>query len=92
MQYAWLIWSLLLLVIWAIVYFSLKGQESKKEMLVVSLWTSLLGLMEPLFVPEYWNPPSLFDLALYRRPTSIEYVSFICFDGNYFLFLVLTEI
>lgn len=30
-------------------------------------WTSLLtatfGLTEPLFVPEYWNPPSLFNLA-----------------------------
>ncbi len=23
----------------------------------------LLGLTEPLFVPEYWNPPTLFDLA-----------------------------
>lgn len=22
------------------------------------------GLTEPLFVPEYWMPPSLFDLAL----------------------------
>jgi len=22
-----------------------------------------MGLTEPLFVPEYWNPPSLFDLA-----------------------------
>lgn len=32
-------------------------------MLIVSLWTSLLGLTEPLFVPEYWSPPSLFDLA-----------------------------
>ena len=32
-------------------------------MLVVSFWTSLLGLTEPLFVPIYWNPPSLFDLA-----------------------------
>lgn len=32
-------------------------------MLKVSLWSSLLGLTEPLFVPEYWNPPSLFDLA-----------------------------
>lgn len=33
-------------------------------MLVVSLWTSLLGLTEPLFAPEYWSPPSLLDLAL----------------------------
>lgn len=63
MHYAWLIWSLMLLVIWAVVYFSLRSKESKKEMLVVSLWTSLLGLTEPIFVPAYWNPPSLFDLA-----------------------------
>lgn len=32
-------------------------------MLTVSLWTSLLGLTEPLFVPAYWSPPSLFNLA-----------------------------
>ncbi len=63
MQYIYLIWSLILLVIWAIIYFFLKNKESKREMLIVSLWTSLLGLTEPLFVPEYWNPPSLFNLA-----------------------------
>src|SRR3970282_1263685 len=28
-----------------------------------SLVTMLFGLTEPLFVPEYWNPPSLFGLA-----------------------------
>ncbi len=32
-------------------------------MLLVSLWTSLLGLTELLIVPAFWNPPSLFDLA-----------------------------
>ncbi len=32
-------------------------------MLRVSLVTSLLGLSEPIFVPRYWNPPSLFHLA-----------------------------
>ncbi len=32
-------------------------------MLLVSLATSLLGLTEPLFVPAYWSPPSLFNLA-----------------------------
>ena len=62
-QYSWFIWSLLLLVIWLVVYFSLRDKTSKKEMLSVSLWTSLLGLTEPIFVPEYWMPPSLFDLA-----------------------------
>ncbi len=64
MQYAWLLWSSILLVIWAVVYVLLKNKESRKEMLTVSLWTSLAGLTQPLFVPEYWNPPSLFNLAL----------------------------
>jgi len=32
-------------------------------MLAVSLVTAPFGLIEPLFVPEYWNPPTLFDLA-----------------------------
>lgn len=75
MQYAWLVWSLILLVVWAIVYFSLKNKISKKEMIVVSLWTSLLGLTEPIFVPEYWNPPSLFNLAL-KTGFDIESVLF----------------
>merc|ERR1711991_1029478 len=29
----------------------------------MSLITMPFGLTEPLFVPEYWMPPSLFDLA-----------------------------
>ncbi|MDP4007456.1 MAG: lycopene cyclase domain-containing protein, partial [bacterium] len=57
------------------VYLSLESTESKKEMLVVSLWTSILGLSEPLFVPEYWSPPSLFDLAL-RMGFDIESILF----------------
>jgi len=32
-------------------------------MLTVSLATAPFGLSEPLFVSEYWNPPTLFDLA-----------------------------
>lgn len=53
----------MLLVVWGAVYWLLRDKVSRKEMLVVSLWTSLLGLTEPIFVPEYWNPPSLFNLA-----------------------------
>ncbi len=63
MQYIWLIGSLALLIIWIVVYLVLRDKTSRKEMLTVSLWTSLLGLTEPIFVPEYWNPPSLFNLA-----------------------------
>src|SRR3990170_6598517 len=68
MQYAWLIWSLFFLLIWIILYLS--GNPSlrekpafRKEMLSISFGTMLLGFTEPLFVPEYWNPPTLFDLA-----------------------------
>lgn len=75
MQYVWLVWSLMLLAIWTAVYLSLRNRESRKEMLVVSLWTSLLGLTEPLFVSEYWSPPSLFDLAL-RTGFDIESLLF----------------
>ncbi|MDP3729623.1 MAG: lycopene cyclase domain-containing protein [bacterium] len=64
MQYAWLIWNLILIGIWGVIYFSLSTKDKRREMLIVSLWTSALGLTEPLFVPEYWSPPSLFNLAL----------------------------
>lgn len=30
-----------------------------------SLTTSVLGLTEPIFVPGYWNPPSLFAWAAF---------------------------
>src|SRR5713226_8617639 len=63
MHYAWFTWSLLLLLVWAIVYRSLRSPQSRREMLGMSLWTSLLGFTELLFVPSYWNLPSLFDLA-----------------------------
>jgi hypothetical protein len=43
-------------------------------MLRMSAITSLLGLTEPIFVPRYWNPPSLFDLA---RRTGFDIESLI---------------
>lgn len=75
MQYIWFIWSLILVAIWIMIYLSLRTGAERKEMLVVSLWTSLLGFTEPLFVPEYWSPPSLFDLAL-RTGFDIESLIF----------------
>ncbi|MEW6313876.1 MAG: lycopene cyclase domain-containing protein [Pseudomonadota bacterium] len=75
MQYVWLVWSLVFLVPWALLYRARSG--FRREMLRVSLATSLLGLSEPIFVPEYWNPPSLFDLAQ-RTGFDIESLIF-CF-------------
>jgi len=60
-KYVWLLWSSAFLVPWALVY--ALAPAFRARMLRVSLATSLLGLTEPIFVPEYWNPPSLFDLA-----------------------------
>lgn len=61
MKYAWLIWSLIILGVWGIIYW--RKPEFRKEMWKMSWWTMLFGFTEPLFVPEYWSPPSLFDLA-----------------------------
>ena len=60
-HHAWLIWSLAFLVPWVALFVSFPGH--RREMWRASLGTAPFGLTEPLFVPEYWNPPSLFDLA-----------------------------
>jgi|TARA_Y100001933_G_scaffold237733_3_gene260904 hypothetical protein len=63
MSYAYALWSGLLLAIWLLVFAGLTSSAGRRQMLVTSALTAALGLTEPLFVPEYWNPPTLFDLA-----------------------------
>ncbi len=60
-QYVWLTWASVFLAPWAVLY--LAFPRHRKTMLWASLFTAPFGLTEPLFVPEYWNPPSLFGLA-----------------------------
>ena len=60
-QYVWLIWSGTFLAAFLVIY--ILSARYRSTMLVVGLATMPLGLTERLFVPEYWNPPSLFDLA-----------------------------
>ncbi|MBI4052842.1 MAG: hypothetical protein HY394_02275 [Candidatus Diapherotrites archaeon] len=57
----WLFGSAALLLLWLAIW--LFRPALRREMLLVSLFTAPLGLTEPLFVPEYWTPPSLFNLA-----------------------------
>lgn len=64
MQYAYFIWSLILLAIWVLIYRGFTHHESRREMLWVSLGSLPLGLFEWFFVPAYWSPPTLFDLAV----------------------------
>ena len=71
-QYVWLVWSSAFLVPWLAAYATFP--RHRKVMLWASVFTAPFGLTEPLFVPEYWNPPSLFDLA---RTTGFDIESLI---------------
>lgn len=61
-DYVWLVWSSAFLVPWVALYGLFPEQQ--RAMAWASWLTAPFGLTEPMFVPEYWSPPSLFDLAL----------------------------
>lgn len=71
-HYVWLIWSSAFLLPLAALY--LLNPRYREMIWKTSLYTSLLGVTEPLYVPAYWNPPSLFDLA---QRTGFDVESFI---------------
>jgi lycopene cyclase-like protein len=60
-RYAFLVLSLALVAVWLILCAA--RPDLRPSMLRVSLGTMLLGLTEPVFVPRYWNPPTLWNLA-----------------------------
>lgn len=60
-HYVWLLWAVAFLVPWAALY--LANARLRPVMWRASLGTALFGLTEPIFVPDYWSPPSLFELA-----------------------------
>jgi len=61
MTHEWLVFSLILLGGWLVIFAFMPF--ARKKMIWASLLTAVFGLTEPLFVPEYWSPPSLFNLA-----------------------------
>ena len=71
-HYVWLIWSSGFLLPWIALY-ALNVNE-RRVMWRTSFATALLGLLEPIYVPTYWNPPSLFELA---QRTGFDIESFI---------------
>lgn len=74
-HYVWLTWSSAFLLPWLALFLGFRRYRT--VMLRTSLATMPFGLTEPLFVPRYWNPPSLFDLAQ-RTGFDIESLIF-CF-------------
>jgi hypothetical protein len=74
-HYVWLGWSSAFLLPWLALY--LTHPRLRPVMWRVSVATALFALTEPIWVPEYWNPPSLFELA---QRTGFDIESFIyCF-------------
>jgi hypothetical protein len=72
-HYVWLIWSSAFLIPWLALYVAWPAH--RVVMWKSSLFMAPFGLTEPLFVPEYWNPPSLFELAQ-RTGFDIESIIF----------------
>jgi hypothetical protein len=74
-SHVWLVWASAFLVPWALLYWRFPAH--RRAMIWASVFTTPFGLTEPLFVPSYWNPPTLFDLAQ-RTGFDIESLIF-CF-------------
>lgn len=60
-HYVWLVWSLVFMIPWLVLFAN--NRSMRPVMLRASAVTALFGITEPIFVPRYWNPPSLFELA-----------------------------
>lgn len=74
-RYTWLMWAAAFMLPWVLVF--VVQPALRRPMVWASVLTAPFGLTEPLFVPAYWNPPSLFDLAQ-RTGFDIESLIF-CF-------------
>ncbi len=79
MQYAYLIGCLIFLVVW-LLFFILR-KDLRKEMIFGSILSLPFGFSEYLWVPEYWNPPSLFNL-ISTYGVGIESFLFCFFCGG----------
>lgn len=74
-RFVWLIWASAFLLPWSALFAA--SSALRRPMLWASALTAPLGLTQLLFVPAYWNPPSLFDLAQ-RTGLDVESLIF-CF-------------
>lgn len=68
----WLLWAAAFLIPWLVLF--LTNPAQRRVMWWTSLATAVTGFTEPLFVPVYWNPPSLFELA---QRTGFDIESFV---------------
>lgn len=71
-HYAWLVWSSAFLLPWLLLFAFYP--RHRKVMWRASIFMLPIGFTEPMFVPQYWSPPSLFELA---QRTGFDIESFI---------------
>jgi len=74
---AYLIWVGILAVIWLALL--IYRRDLTKEILFVSLLFMIFGLMNPFYVPEYWDPVSIYKIA---GIFDIESFLFLFFTGG----------
>lgn len=60
MEYGYFVGCLILLSVW--LFFFFLRSDLRKEIIFGSLLALPFGFVECLLVPEYWNPPSLFNM------------------------------
>ena len=77
MQYAYLIGCLIFFIVW-LLFFTLR-KDLRKEIIFGSILALPFGFVERLWVPEYWDPPSLFNLiSEYGVGLESFFFCFIC--------------
>jgi hypothetical protein len=77
--FEWLTFSFIFLALWLAI-FAMKV-SLRKKMFLVSVVTSLMAFLEPVFILAYWNPPSLFDLAAKMRLNAESFIFTFAIGG-----------
>jgi hypothetical protein len=78
-QYGYFIGCLIVFAVWLVIFIYRK--DLRKEMLFASIITIPFGMTEFLYVPEYWNPPSLFNF-IQKYGFGIESIFFAFVAGG----------
>jgi hypothetical protein len=73
MMYGYLFASMGCTLVW-LVFYVRAAPQSRPVIVRLSALTALAGFAEPLFIPDYWNPPTLFDLG---QRTGFDIESFL---------------
>jgi hypothetical protein len=78
-QYAYLIGALIFFIIWLPIFYFRK--DLRRELIFAGIIGSLLAATDVLWVPEYWDPPFLFDL-MNKIGVTIEDLTIGFFEGG----------